>query len=74
MKRWRIRQKEDGMAVRNIFDDKNLVFTRDNGGPLRLAYPNDKLDILIKKHNLNPITIHGLRHTMRRCYLKQEQI
>lgn len=30
---------------------------------MRLAYPNEKLDILIKKHNLHRITIHGLRHT-----------
>ncbi|TDL62340.1 hypothetical protein E2R56_28985 [Rhodococcus qingshengii] len=34
-----------------------------DGTPIRLAYPNEKLDIVIKKHNLHRITIHGLRHT-----------
>jgi integrase len=62
MKKWRLRQKEANMAARITSDYYNLVFTRENGDPLRLAYPNDKLDILIKKHNLHPITIHGLRH------------
>ena len=35
----------------------------DNGSPLRLAYLNEKLNSLIKKHHLHPITIHRLRHT-----------
>lgn len=46
----------------NTDDDNNMVFTRDDGSPLRLAYLNEKLYILIKKHNLHRITIHGLRH------------
>ena len=40
-----------------------MVFTRDDGTPLRLAYPNEKLDSVIKKHKLHRITIHGLHHT-----------
>ncbi|WP_420491904.1 tyrosine-type recombinase/integrase [Neobacillus niacini] len=44
-------------------DDNKVVFTRDDGSPLRLAYLNEKLDIVIKKHTLHRITIHGLRHT-----------
>jgi integrase len=47
----------------NKDDGNKMVFTRDDGTPLRLAYPNEKLDIVIKKHNLHRITIHGLRHT-----------
>ncbi|MCY9500040.1 site-specific integrase [Paenibacillus larvae] len=43
--------------------DNHLIFTREDGTPLRLAYANDKLDQLIKSHNIHPITIHGLRHT-----------
>ncbi len=31
--------------------------------PLRLAQPNDILKSFIKRHELHPITIHGLRHT-----------
>ncbi|MNY58769.1 Tyrosine recombinase XerD [compost metagenome] len=28
-----------------------------------MAYPNDKLDEIIRNYNLHPITVHGLRHT-----------
>lgn len=40
-----------------------LLFTRNDGEPLRLAYPNDKLDEIIRNYKLHPITVHGLRHT-----------
>jgi len=63
LKKWRIRQKESNLAAMNYIDDNNMVFTRDDGSPMRLAYPNEKLDILIKKHKLHRITIHGFRHT-----------
>ncbi|MEW9110731.1 MAG: site-specific integrase [Cytobacillus gottheilii] len=63
LKKWRIRQIEADLANRNSSDVNKMVFTRDDGTPLRLAYPNEKLDIVIKKHNLHRITIHGLRHT-----------
>ena len=51
------------LAGKGYLNDYNLIFDRDNGSPMRLAYPNDKLATLIKKHNLHKITIHGLRHT-----------
>lgn len=38
--------KEANLASPIIIDDNNLVFTRDDGLPLRLAYPNDKLKAL----------------------------
>lgn len=63
LKKWRTRLKEANLASPNKLDDNNLVFTRDDGLPLRLAYPNDKLKALIEKHNLQKINIHGLRHT-----------
>jgi integrase len=53
---------EEDFANR-INGGNNFVFTREDGIPLRLAYLNEKLNILIKKHNLHSITIHGLRHT-----------
>ncbi|MED1854723.1 site-specific integrase [Brevibacillus borstelensis] len=43
--------------------ENDLLFTREDGSPLRLAYPNDKLREIIKYHDLHPITVHGLRHT-----------
>lgn len=63
LKKLRIQQKEAILACGFSFRDHCFVFTRDDGKPLRLAYPNDKLKTLIKKHNLHSITIHGLRHT-----------
>ncbi|MNN41240.1 Transposase [compost metagenome] len=56
-------QKERQLA-RNESGPIKFLFTRDDGvTPLRLAYPNDLLDSLVKKHNLHPISVHGLRHT-----------
>ncbi len=63
LKKWRISQKEEEFANRIISSANNLVFKIEDGTPLRLAYLNEKLNILIKKHNLHPITIHGIRHT-----------
>lgn len=63
LKKWRLRQIEENLANANTSGENKMVFTRDDGSPLRLAYPNEKLDIVIKKHNLHRITIHGLRHT-----------
>ncbi len=63
LKKWRTKANEVKLAYPNLFNDNNLVFTRDDGFPLRLAFPNDKLNSLIEKHNLHKITVHGLRHT-----------
>lgn len=63
LKKWRISQMKEDLANGATTSGNNVVFTRDDGTPLRLAYLNEKLNILIKKHNLHPITIHGLRHT-----------
>ncbi|MFJ7729978.1 site-specific integrase [Neobacillus sp. NPDC097160] len=63
LKKWRISHMKEGFANGIKNDGNNLVFIRGDGAPLRLAYLNEKLNILIKKHNLHQITIHGLRHT-----------
>lgn len=44
-------------------NDDRMVFTREDGTPIRLAYPNDKLNEIIRSNNLHKITVHGLRHT-----------
>ncbi|RNA66203.1 tyrosine-type recombinase/integrase [Alteribacter keqinensis] len=62
LKKLRIEQKKDNLAFMTV-NTENIVFTRDDNLPLRSAYLNEKLNILIKKHNLHRITIHGLRHT-----------
>lgn len=63
LKKWRIRQIEENLARQDTAGNNRVVFTRDDDSPIRLAYPNEKLNIIIKKHNLHQITIHGLRHT-----------
>ncbi|WP_147535657.1 tyrosine-type recombinase/integrase [Bacillus marasmi] len=63
LKKWRISQIKEELAHGETNSGNNVVFTRDDGTPLRLAYLNEKLNSLIKKHDLHPITIHGLRHT-----------
>ncbi|MFJ7995473.1 tyrosine-type recombinase/integrase [Peribacillus frigoritolerans] len=63
LKKWRISQTEEDFANGKLNGGNNLVFTRGDGTPLRLAYLNEKLNIVTKKHSLHPITIHGLRHT-----------
>jgi len=59
---WRIKQAEERLAHPYPYP-KNMIFTRYDGLPLRLAYPNEKLSSIIKKFTLQRITIHGLRHT-----------
>ncbi|MEJ8546593.1 tyrosine-type recombinase/integrase [Brevibacillus borstelensis] len=58
------RTGQSGASVVHLHSkDNEMVFTREDGSPLRLAYPNDKLDEIIESHDLHPITVHGLRHT-----------
>jgi integrase len=63
LKKWRISQIEENLAYGEKQGQNNIVFTRSDGTPLRLAYLNEKLNGLVNQHNLHPITIHGLRHT-----------
>jgi hypothetical protein len=65
--------KGRGFGLMNINKNK-LVFTRECGSSLRLPYPNDKLRSIIKKYNLHPITIHGLRIHMLPYYSELEPI
>lgn len=63
LNKWRIRQNEAYLASETVLNNYNLVFDRDDGSPMRLAYLNEKLASLIKRHGFHEITIHGLRHT-----------
>ncbi|APT44485.1 site-specific integrase [Bacillus safensis] len=62
LKKWRIQQQKHVLNSNDTLGIKN-VLTREDKRPLRLAYPNDKLESFIKTHNLHPITVHGFRHT-----------
>lgn len=62
LKAWRALQIKD--KVINLSSKAfSFVFTREDGTPIRMPYPNERLNILIEKGNLPEITVHGLRHT-----------
>lgn len=64
LKKYRLTQKKENLEACLYLPQKNNnVFTRNDNAPMRLAYPNEKLNILINKHSLHHITIHGLRHS-----------
>lgn len=63
LRKWRVSQAEDVLSGFSKKSPDMFIFTREDGSPLRLAYPNEKLNIMIKKHSLHQLTIHGLRHT-----------
>ncbi|MCG7410602.1 site-specific integrase [Paenibacillus sp. ACRRX] len=61
LKKWRT---ENSTISDNVVELKDkFIFSRFDGLPYRLAYPNDKLDSIIENHDLYSITVHGLRHT-----------
>lgn len=62
LRKCRSEQNRGTVALIGSKDDR-YIFTREDGNPLRLAYPNDKLDEIIRLHELHPVTVHGLRHT-----------
>ncbi|KLV30447.1 site-specific integrase [Priestia megaterium] len=63
LKKWRVEQIQANLANKGSNMENKIVFTRDDGSPMRLAYLNDKLSALIKRYKLHGVTIHGLRHT-----------
>lgn len=63
LKKWRIEQIQADLATLGNTNTHEIIFTRDDGSPMRLAYLNEKFSTVIKNHKLHRITIHGLRHT-----------
>lgn len=71
LKKWRRRQIDEFNKVNNPLatDEQQPLFTRydyleEKMKLFRLASLNDKLSVFFEKHKeLNPITIHGFRHT-----------
>lgn len=62
LKKWRVQQREWLLGYGHT-QPPQKVLTRQNKRSLRHAYPNDVLKSFIKKHELHPINVHGLRHT-----------
>lgn len=57
LKRW----KHEQLSVENRIS--KLVFTNQRGDYVTRSYPIRVLDAFCKKHGLEPISIHGFRHT-----------
>lgn len=62
LRKLEIEQKKERLQS-ILVNNSDMVFMKSDHTPIRLAYPNDKLNEIIKKGNLHPITVHGLRHT-----------
>lgn len=49
-------------ALKDVWQDLNLVFTQDTGGYIQRANINNRLNSLKKGTNYEYITVHSLRH------------
>lgn len=56
-------QKEYKMMFRNVFADRDFIFTNTRGLPFPPQSVGKKLKTIIKNADLPLITTHGLRHT-----------
>lgn len=59
---WRKRQLKERMAWGRAWADCGLVFTREDGAPLRPGHISEHFAVLVRKAGLPPIRFHDLRH------------
>ena len=59
-----VKAEQDKMkqALKDVWQDLNLVFTQDTGGYIQRANINNRLNSLKKGTNYEYITVHSLRH------------
>lgn len=59
-----VKEEQDKMkiALKDVWQDLNLVFTQDTGGYIQKANINNRLSSLKKGTNYEYITVHSLRH------------
>lgn len=59
-----VKEEQDKMklALKDVWQDLNLVFTQDTGGYIQRANINNRLNSLKKGTNYEYITVHSLRH------------
>ena len=62
LKLWRKRQLKERMAWGAAWTDSGLVFTREDGAPLRPGHISEHFAVLVRKAGLPPIRFHDLRH------------
>ncbi len=63
-----VKAEQDKMkqALKDMWQDLNLVFTQDTGGYIQRANINNRLNSLKKGTNYEYITVHSLRHANSR--------
>lgn len=62
LRSWRRRQVKERMAWGVAWVNSGLVFTREDGSPLRPGHVSEHFAVLLRKAGLPPIRIHDLRH------------
>lgn len=71
LRRHRLRQVEYRLAVGPAYEDRELVFTNDTGGPLHPNTLAHRFRTLIAASNVPVIRFHDLRHTCATLLLGQ---
>jgi len=62
LRAWRKRQLRERMAWGGAWTDSGLVFTREDGAPLRPGHISEHFGLLVRKAGLPPVRFHDLRH------------
>jgi integrase len=56
-------QNQEKLALNNLWEEHNRVFTQQNGKPMFHGTPSSWFKKFIRKYDLPEITFHQLRHT-----------
>jgi integrase len=62
LRAWRKQQLKERMAWGEAWQDSGLVFTREDGSPLRPAYVSERFGLLVRRAGMPPVRYHDLRH------------
>jgi integrase len=62
LRAWRRQQLKERMAWGSAWSDSGLVFTDEDGRPLRPGHISEHFGLLVRKAGLPPVRLHDLRH------------
>jgi len=62
LKAWRKQQLRERIAWGGAWTDSGLVFTREDGQPLRPGHISEHFELLVHRAGLPPVRYHDLRH------------
>lgn len=63
MKQFKREQAEKKLLLGDKWQGSKRIFTTEQGADMHPNTPSKILASIIKRHNIKPITFHGLRHT-----------